>query len=47
MTNREAIDILNDVIRELYKESREKDRYDLGNLGDALDDVRQFLGRDL
>jgi hypothetical protein len=40
MSNREAIDILNNIIRFLYK-------YGFPLEADKLDEVRQFLSKDL
>lgn len=47
MDTRKAIDILNDVIRELYGVTQETPRAKILEQGDKLDEVRQFVGRDL
>lgn len=47
MDNREAIDILNDVIRQLNKEYHHEQRPTSCDMADKLNEVRQFLGKDL
>ena len=44
---RKAIDILNDVIRKLNKEYHQEKRFSSADLADELNEVRQFLGKDL
>ena len=44
-TNREAVGILNDVIRELNREYHQEQRFRSCALADLLDIVRQHLGR--
>ena len=44
-TDREAIDILNDVIRAIYKGALSDTGEEAAYLGDELDKVRQWLGR--
>ena len=46
--NRKAIGILNDVIRALHKEySQSNSDVSILDRADKLDEVRQFLGKDL
>jgi hypothetical protein len=48
MDTRKAIDILNGVIRDLHKEySQSKSDVSILDRADKLDEVRQFLGKDL
>ena len=44
MNNKEAIDVLNDVIRTLYGFTQESNQSELNKAADKLDEVRQFLG---
>jgi len=47
MDNRKAIDILNDVIRELHGKAAREGDDSLYELSESLDEVRQFLGMNL
>ena len=47
VSTQDAIDRINEIIRALNKEYHQENRFSSADLADQLDDIRQFLGRDL